>query len=81
MELEFQELEFHKKQHGKFKGYFFKEPELHGKLEFHKLEFKKSKKLLNISQTVINLYIFSNSNIWPFSKSIFKFPKKVTARI
>ena len=49
MELEFQELEFHKKQHGKFKGYFFKEPELHGKLEFHKLEFKKSKKLLNIS--------------------------------
>ena len=76
MELEFQELEFHKKQHGKFKDYFFKEPELHDKLEF-----KKSKKLLNISQTVINLQIFSNSNIWPFSKSIFKFPKKVTARI
>ena len=44
------ELEFHKKQHYKFEGYFLKileylELEFHSKLEFHKLEFQKNDKL------------------------------------
>ena len=49
------ELEFHKKQHYKFEGYFLKkleylELEFHDKLKFHKLEFQKDGKLLNILQ-------------------------------
>ena len=32
--------------------------ELHGKLEFHKLKFKKNGRFLIISQTVIDPYIF-----------------------
>ena len=56
-------LEFHQNIFGKFEGYFFKELEfielgLHGKLKFHKLEFQKSGKLLNISQTVVYYKIF-----------------------
>ena len=58
------EFEFHKKWHGKFEDYLFKELEflgrkLHGKLKFHKLEFQKGGRLLNISQTVVDPYIFS----------------------
>ena len=74
------ELEFHRKQHCKFRkqhckfeGYFLKkleylELEFHSKLKFHKLEFQKSDKLLNILQTMIDLYIFSqNMAIWPIN--------------
>ena len=67
------ELKFHKKQHYKFEGYFLKkleylELEFHGKLEFYKLEFQKDGKLLNILQTMIDLYIFSqNMAIWPIN--------------
>ena len=67
------ELEFHRKQHCKFEGYFLKkleylELEFHSKLKFHKLEFQKSGKLLNILQTMIDLYIFSqNMAIWPIN--------------
>ena len=51
-------LEFHKKFSGKFEGYFFKELELHGKLEFHKLEFQKGGRSLHISKTMVDRYIF-----------------------
>ena len=56
------ELEFHKKWHDKFEDYLFKELEflglkLHDKLKFHKLEFQRGGKLLNI---------FPNSVIWSF---------------
>ena len=44
------ELEFHKKWHDNFEGYFFKELKflelkLHGKLKFHKFEFQKNSRL------------------------------------
>ena len=45
MELEFHELEYH-------------ELEYHGKLDFHKIEFQKSGRLLNISQIVVDPYNF-----------------------
>ena len=61
-------LEFHKKQYYKFEGYFLKKLE-YLELEFHgKLEFQKDGKLLNILQTMIDLYIFSqNMAIWPIN--------------
>ena len=31
---------------------------VHGKLDFHKIEFKKDGRLLNISQIVVDSYIF-----------------------
>ena len=49
------ELKFHKKYHGKFEGYFFKELEFHSKLKFHKLivkYFTNSGILLNILPVV-----------------------------
>ena len=56
-------LEFYQKFSGKFESYFFKELKfielkLHGKVKFHKLEFQKRGRLLNISQTVIYCKIF-----------------------
>ena len=63
MVLKFYELKFHKKNFGKFEGYFFKklefmELELHSKLGFHKLEFQKDGKLLNILHIVVYCKIF-----------------------
>ena len=37
--------------------------ELHGKLEFHNLEFKKSSKSLIISQIVVDPYIFFQTRV------------------
>ena len=70
------ELEFHKKQHGKFEGYFFKKLkflylELHGRFEFHKLEFQKGGRLLNISQTVVDPYIFSQIVVYAILATFF----------
>ena len=50
----------------------FHELKYHGKLDFHKIEFKKkSDRLLSISQTVVDPYIFFlNSGIRPFWPSI-----------
>ena len=42
-------LEFHKKFSGKFENYFFKELDLHGKLEF-----QKGDKSLHISKTIVD---------------------------
>ena len=63
MVLEFHELEFHQKNFGNFEGNFFKEIkfvklEFNDKLEFHKLEFQKDNRLLNISQIVVYYKIF-----------------------
>ena len=66
-------LEFHKKQYYKFEGYFLKKLEylkleFHDKFKFHKLEFQKDGKLLNILQTMIDLLYFPK--IWPFGQLI-----------
>ena len=63
MVLEFHELEFHQKNFGNFEGNFFKEIkfvklEFNDKFEFHKLEFQKDNRLLNISQIVVYYKIF-----------------------
>ena len=64
MVLEFQELEFHKKYHGKFEGYFFKELKFL-ELELHsKLEFQKGDRLLNILQTIVDQYIFFQTMVY-----------------
>ena len=60
----FMVLEFHQKFSGKFESYFFKELEfmelkLHGKVKFHKLEFQKRGRLLNISQTMVYCKYFA----------------------
>ena len=52
-------LEYHKKFLKLFRVYFFKELEFselkfHGKLEFYKLEFKKSDRSIHIFKTVVN---------------------------
>ena len=63
MLLKFHELEFHQKNFAIFEGNFFKEIkfvklEFDAKLEFHKLEFQKDSRLLNISQIVVYYKIF-----------------------
>ena len=66
------ELEFHKKWHDKFEDYLFKELEflglkLHDKLKFHKLEFQRGGKLLNIFPKTV-LYGHFGPKYTPFKK-------------
>ena len=59
MELEFHELLTIKIFQIFFIVLEFIELEYHGKLDFHKIKFQKSGRLLNISQIVVHPYIFS----------------------
>ena len=59
MELEFHELLTIKIFQIFFIVLEFIELEYHGKLDFDKIKFQKSGRLLNISQIVVDPYIFS----------------------
>ena len=60
---------------------------LHGKLEFHKLEFQKSGRFLIISQTVVNHQIFQQKivfyhfNLTSKTYTIFVFVKNLVAQL
>ena len=64
MELEFHELELHQNISKFLMVLEFHELEYHGKLDFVKIEFQKSGRLLNISQKMIDCIIFSKKVVF-----------------